>query len=75
MQAAILPFKQQHGQSITTGYRIGDMAYSTDVKTVCRKEAFAERSRASSSGSSIAWATASIRRTLIWTSTWNGSRG
>lgn len=37
---AVLPFPQEHGRSITTGYRIGDMAYSTDVK-VLPEEAFA----------------------------------
>jgi phosphoribosyl 1,2-cyclic phosphate phosphodiesterase len=28
---AVVPFEQDHGFSKTTGYRIGDMAYSTDV--------------------------------------------
>ena len=37
---AILPFPQEHGRSITTGYRIGDMAYSTDVKALS-SQAFA----------------------------------
>ena len=37
---AVTPFPQQHGRSITTGYRIGDMAYSTDVKAL-PEEAFA----------------------------------
>ena len=36
----VTPFPQQHGRGITTGYRIGDMAYSTDVK-VLPEEAFA----------------------------------
>ncbi len=27
----VLPFQQQHGVSISTGFRIGDFAYSTDV--------------------------------------------
>ena len=37
---AVLPFPQQHGRGITTGYRIGAMAYSTDVKSL-PEEAFA----------------------------------
>ena len=37
---AVTPFPQEHGRSITTGYRIGDMAYSTDVKAL-PEEAFA----------------------------------
>ena len=37
---AITPFPQQHGRGFTTGYRIGDMAYSTDVKAF-PEEAFA----------------------------------
>ena len=36
----VTPFPQQHGRSFTTGYRISDMAYSTDVK-VLPEEAFA----------------------------------
>ena len=36
----VTPFPQEHGRSITTGYRIGAMAYSTDVK-VLPEEAFA----------------------------------
>ena len=31
---AVLPFPQQHGRGVTTGYRIGPMAYSTDVKAL-----------------------------------------
>ncbi len=31
---AIMPFPQEHGRSTTTGYRMGDMAYSTDVKAL-----------------------------------------
>ena len=38
--AGVTPFPQTHGRGITTGYRIGDMAYSTDVK-VLPGEAFA----------------------------------
>ena len=30
----ILPFKQDHARSFTAGYRIGNVAYSTDVKTL-----------------------------------------
>ncbi len=37
---AVTPFPQEHGRSITTGYRIGAMAYSTDVKAFS-EEAFA----------------------------------
>ena len=37
---AVLPFPQQHGRGITTGYRIGAMAYSTDVKAL-PEQAFA----------------------------------
>ena len=37
---AVMPFPQEHGRSITTGYRIGAMAYSTDVKAFS-EEAFA----------------------------------
>ena len=40
MQSKALPFKQEYGRSVTTGYRIDDMAYSTDVK-VLPEEAFA----------------------------------
>lgn len=29
----ILPFEQIHGRGITTGYRLGNIAYSTDVKS------------------------------------------
>ena len=29
----VLPFAQNHGRSITTGYRLGDLAYSTDVNS------------------------------------------
>ena len=36
----VTPFPQRHGRSVTTGYRIGSMAYSTDVK-VLPEEAFA----------------------------------
>ena len=36
----VTPFPQGHGRNITTGYRIGDMAYSTDVKAL-PEEAFA----------------------------------
>ena len=37
---AVLPFPQRHGRGTTTGYRIGAMAYSTDVKALT-EEAFA----------------------------------
>ena len=33
-EIAITPFSQEHGRSTTTGYRMGDMAYSTDVKAL-----------------------------------------
>lgn len=37
---SIMPFPQEHGRVTTTGYRIGDMAYSTDVKAL-PEESFA----------------------------------
>ena len=37
---AVTPFPQAHGRGVTTGYRIGAMAYSTDVKAL-PEEAFA----------------------------------
>ena len=37
---AVTPFPQAHGRGVTTGYRIGDMAYSTDVKAL-PEESFA----------------------------------
>lgn len=37
---SIVPFEQDHGYSTTTGFRIGDMAYSTDVVDL-PEEAFA----------------------------------
>lgn len=33
-QMSILPFQQHHGATYTLGFRIGDFAYSTDMKTL-----------------------------------------
>ena len=33
----VLPIKQYHGKGLSVGYRIGDLAYSTDVKSMDKK--------------------------------------
>ncbi|MCP5362252.1 MAG: MBL fold metallo-hydrolase, partial [Hyphomicrobiales bacterium] len=33
-ETQVLPFRQEHGVVDSVGYRIGDFAYSTDVKTL-----------------------------------------
>ena len=68
----IVPFAQHHGYGTTTGFRIGALAYSTDVVEL--DETASRRWPGSSCGSSIACAAPPTRPTATSPRHWPGSR-